>query len=80
MKVSRHWQNNFAGIFWVSLIFVAIIVAINSALPSAASRYVLTLFLLIGAVSLGGWTWQSFKLAGDVKGKLLSSGGFSKDR
>lgn len=56
---ARHWSNNCAGLFLVTVVLFAITIGINRHAPSGAYGALLWLFGLVGLASLGGWIWLS---------------------
>jgi FtsH-binding integral membrane protein len=61
MKNSQHLSNNLAGALLISVVFLVITLALDRVHPHPATRYVFTLFCVLGLASLAGWTWLSVK-------------------
>ncbi|MBK6852662.1 MAG: hypothetical protein IPG93_13750 [Burkholderiales bacterium] len=61
MKNSERLSNNLAGALLISVVFLVITLALDRVNPTPATRYVFTLFCVLGLASLGGWTWLAVK-------------------
>ena len=63
IKNQRHWANNCAGIFLISVLFLVVTFFGNRLGPSGATGALTVFFCLLGVVSLAGWAWFAFASA-----------------
>jgi glycerol uptake facilitator-like aquaporin len=71
MKNLKHWSNNFAGGFIVSVLFLIITLAVNKSDPANASTFMTGFFIVLSLVMLVGWTFCAFRAAESVAVKTL---------
>jgi hypothetical protein len=63
MTIDLHkWKSYSSGGFVVSVVFIMIVLGLNSNAPSSATPYLIGLLSLMGAVSLAGWGWCAFRI------------------
>ena len=67
---ARHWANNCAGIFMVSVIMLVAAWAGGKIMPGSGG-FVVTLLWVIMIASLGGWMFFAFKAGQRVLDKTF---------
>lgn len=67
---ARHWANNCAGIFLVSVVMLVAAWAGGKIVPGSGGLVVTLLWVLLVA-SLGGWTFFAFKAGQRVLDKTF---------
>lgn len=63
-KNAKHWANNFAGIFMVTVTMFIIVIAVSQQYPSSGTATVLWLLGALGICSLCAWGWLAFLAGG----------------
>jgi len=59
---TQYWANIAPGAFWVCVVFVALVLGLDSSNPSSSTRPLVILFCLGGVVSLTVWGWCAFRV------------------
>jgi hypothetical protein len=68
---AKHWANNFAGFFLVTVMMFVIVIAVSQSYPSSGTALVLWLLGAIGVVSLVAWTWLANVAGGQAAERAL---------
>ena len=64
IKNTKHWANNFAGLFFVAVTMFVIVLAMSRHEPRSETTAVLWLLGAMGIGSLVAWTWLALRSGG----------------
>lgn len=71
---AQHWANNFAGIFWISVLFMVMAYFGSRLAKAPMGGGFFTLMCVIAGVSLAGWVFMAFKNGQRVADKTFPRG------
>lgn len=76
MHRTKHWANNFAGLFLVFVVMFVVVFVAQRQWGSGATTALLWLLGLAGLACLGAWTWLSMQAdtAAQLSNRLFGRG------
>ncbi len=71
IRNTKHWANNFAGLFGVAVTMFVVVLAMSRHEPRAETSAVLWLLGAMGICSLVAWTWLAHRAGGSNAERAL---------
>jgi hypothetical protein len=69
---TAYWGNLAPGAFWVCVVFIALILGMDSSNPSGATKPLIVILSIGCAVSLAVWGWCAFRVFEEKRKTWLS--------